>query len=158
MNLSLTVYGTPQPQGSTKAFIPKGWTRPVITTDNKKLKPWRQQIAGAAMAEMAGGAVTEKAVELAVRFYFAKPKSTPKRITEKTTKPDIDKCLRGVLDALTGIVFRDDSQVVMVAMSKEFGTPERVEIDLLVAEAETSTSAKETLGQENLLFPEAESA
>ncbi len=38
--VKFTVYGRPVPQGSTRSFIPKGWTRAVITTDNKKLKPW----------------------------------------------------------------------------------------------------------------------
>lgn len=35
MRVSFTVLGTPQPQGSAKGFVPKGWTRAVITTDNK---------------------------------------------------------------------------------------------------------------------------
>ena len=47
--IQFTVYGHPEPQGSTRAFVPKGWTRPVITTASKKMKPWRQQITGTAI-------------------------------------------------------------------------------------------------------------
>ncbi len=40
--IEFTVYGVPIPQGSTKAFVPKGWTRPVVTHDSARTKPWRQ--------------------------------------------------------------------------------------------------------------------
>ena len=130
MNLSFTVLGRPEPQGSTKAFMPKGWTRPVLTSDNKKLKPWRQDVSGKALEAMHGKLTTEEAVEVRVRFYFAKPKSTPKRVVEKITKPDVDKLLRGILDSLTGIVFADDAQVTGVACEKLFGLPERAEIEV----------------------------
>ncbi len=128
--ISFTVFGTPQPQGSTRAFMPRGWKRPIITTDNRRLKPWRQEIAETAIAQMNGQPPLEKttAVSVAVTFYFAKPASTPKRVLDKTTKPDIDKLERALLDALTGICYVDDSQVAEVHKYKEFGTPERVEI------------------------------
>jgi Holliday junction resolvase RusA-like endonuclease len=130
MEISFTTLGVPTPQGSMKAFMPKGAKHPVVTTDNKKLKPWRQEVAGCAINAMAGIPPTDGAVELAVRFYFQKPKSTPKRVTEMITKPDVDKLIRGICDALKGIVYRDDSQVVFKAGSKEFGTPPRAEIEL----------------------------
>jgi len=126
--IEFTVFGVPQPQGSTKAFIPKGWKRAIITSDNKKIKPWRQEIAGVAIAKMAGLSVCESAVSVDATFYFDRPKSTPKRVTEKITKPDVDKLGRGLLDALSGIVFKDDSQVVRCKLSKEFGTPSRMEV------------------------------
>jgi len=130
--LTFTVFGHPEPQGSTKAFIPKGWNRAIITSDNKKTKPWRQEIAGAALSAMQSQGVTmlerEHPVHVRVEFYFAKPKSTKKSVIAKVTKPDGDKLERSVWDALTGIAFEDDSQVVEWSGGKYFGTPERVEI------------------------------
>jgi len=35
--LTFQVYGEAQPQGSAKAFIPKGWKRPILTSDNAQL-------------------------------------------------------------------------------------------------------------------------
>lgn len=131
--LRFTVFGTPVPQGSTRAFIPKGWKRPIITAANAKTKPWRQEIAGAALHAMENSAfkmIAEGAVSLAVAFYFDKPKSTPKRISAKTTKPDADKLLRGVLDSLTGIAFKDDAQITNCSVLKAFGSPARCEISL----------------------------
>jgi crossover junction endodeoxyribonuclease RusA len=122
--IEFKVYGIPQPQGSTKAFIPKGWTRPIITSDNKKNKPWRQDVSGAALVEMqkSGLALMEGVpIVINVTFVFDRPKSLKKGVTDKITKPDIDKLLRSVLDALTGIVFKDDSQVVLAMVEKVFG-------------------------------------
>lgn len=128
--ISFTVHGTPQPQGSTRAFTPKGWKRPVLTSANKNLKPWRQDAAQMALEAMKGRPVTEDAVSVTADFYFAKPKSTPKRVAQKITKPDCDKLLRASLDAMTGIVYRDDSQVVQLVGRKRFGLPERAEISV----------------------------
>lgn len=131
--LRFTVFGTPVPQGSTRAFIPKGWKRPIITAANAKTKPWRQEISGAALHAMERSGfqlIAEGAVILYVSFYFDKPKSTAKRITSKTTKPDLDKLLRSVNDSLTGIAFKDDAQIISCMILKAFGSPARCEISL----------------------------
>ena len=110
-----------------RAFIPKGWSRAVITSANKKMKPWRQEVAGAALAAMEKGSYScagrNVPFRLVVTFRFQKPKSTKKSVTEKVTKPDLDKNLRASFDALTGIVWTDDSQVVEILARKQFGTP-----------------------------------
>ena len=130
--LSFIVYGIPQPQGSTRAFIPKGWTRPIITAANSKTKPWRQEVAGAALAEIRSKSATfpvrEGPVFARVEFFFERPKSV--KGEHKTTKPDLDKLIRSVFDALTGIVFRDDSQVMTCEATKRFGSPARAEITI----------------------------
>jgi Holliday junction resolvase RusA-like endonuclease len=109
------------------AFIPKGWKRAVLTSANKRMKPWRQEIAGAALKAMEQKSLTcagkSAAFQLCATFHFQKPKSAKKSVTEKITKPDLDKLLRSVLDALTGIIWVDDSQVVMISARKDFGQP-----------------------------------
>jgi Holliday junction resolvase RusA-like endonuclease len=133
-DLKFTVIGHPEPQGSTKAFVPKGWTRAIVTSANKKNKPWRQEVAGVAKVEMqrAGIAMLESVhpVRVHAEFYFARPKSTKKSVIAKVTRPDVDKTLRSILDALTGIVFEDDAQVIDIHGLKLFGTPERVELTI----------------------------
>lgn len=134
--ISFTVYGTPIPQGSTRAFIPKGWSRPIVTSDNKKLKPWRQEMSKAALVAVheAGASIIPRTapVQVVANFFFAKPKSAKKATTDKTTKPDIDKLTRSLLDSLTGIVIEDDSQVVLTCITKGFGLPERTEVKVSV--------------------------
>jgi crossover junction endodeoxyribonuclease RusA len=130
--LTFTVHGDPVPQGSMKAFIPKGWNRAVLTSSNKKMKPWRQEVAGTALAAMesAGFECSGKGVpfKLSLVFRFKRPKSVRKAILYKTTKPDTDKLIRSCLDALTGIVWHDDAQVVEINAQKEFGTQPGVKI------------------------------
>jgi crossover junction endodeoxyribonuclease RusA len=150
--ISFVVHGRPQPQGSTKAFIPKGWKRAIITTDNKNLKPWRQDVASEAMAAMskAGAKLSEEAIHVEVAFFFLRPKSVNKSVIHKTTKPDIDKLERGILDGLTGICFRDDSQVVSCIASKGFcDSNERAEIEVRVVTAEPGNVQQRNRGVED---------
>lgn len=128
--LNIFVHGTPQPQGSAKAFHRPGMKHAVITSDNTKLKPWRQDVSLIAARSMNGRPMVEGAVRVSIAFQFVKPISTPKRVTQKVTKPDIDKLSRGVLDALTGIAFRDDSQVVMLFARKEFSDTQGAQIQV----------------------------
>lgn len=127
--VTFTVIGKPQPQGSTRAFMPKGARFPVVTSANKNLKPWRQDVSDNAMLAMrkANVKLMEGPVSIQCDFFFAKPKSSKKKIF-KITKPDLDKAVRGIFDSLSSVVFRDDSQVVMLFATKEFGLPERVEV------------------------------
>ena len=123
--LSFTVYGEAQPQGSAKAFVPKGWSRPIITSDNRDLKSWRQLVAEAANRALAALPAGDRdylleGVRLTIAFYLPRPKSLPKRCTAHTKKPDVDKLVRSVADALTSIVFRDDSQVCELVTAKHY--------------------------------------
>ncbi len=107
------VPGKPQAQGS------KTKTRFVLREDNKEVGPWRERIALAAHAAMNGDGLLEGAVALDLRFTLYRPASAPKRRTPPATKkPDLDKLQRAVFDALTGVCFRDDSQVVFCVAGK----------------------------------------
>lgn len=131
MHLHFTVQGKPQPQGSVRAFMPKGWTRPILTSDNKTLKPWRQDVSAHAREAMEGSLPSESAIGVKINFFFLRPKSTKKSVVHKLTKPDVDKCARSILDSLTGICFMDDSQVVVLAAAKAFcEADERAEIEV----------------------------
>ena len=55
-----------------------------------------------------------------VKFYVPRPKSLPKKICYATKKPDVDKLLRNILDALKGIIWTDDAQVVSVRADKHY--------------------------------------
>ena len=133
MKITFTVYGKPEPQGSTRAFMPKGWKRSIITTDNAKLKPWRQELVHTAIAAVQSSSLPFPkgvAVHLVLRFYLDKPASVPKRRLYPTVKPDASKLLRAVEDSLTGTVWHDDAQVVSTHVEKHYGAPQRVEIEV----------------------------
>lgn len=127
MTLHFTAYGIPQPKGSTKAFLPKGWTRPIVTSDNKKNKGWQQIVA-----EAAGHAIhqsspafrlIETSASLMVMFYLARPKAIKNKDVPHTKKPDLDKLIRSVKDALSRVVWQDDSIVVDIKAGKCYAKP-----------------------------------
>lgn len=123
--LSFVVHGTPIPQGSMKGFAFRRKTGKLgvaMTSDNPKTRPWKDSVKAAAI-EAWDDRPTDDAVSLTIEFAFMPPASN--RHPHKTTKPDIDKLARAVMDALTGVVYRDDSQVVAVSARKvfTFGSP-----------------------------------
>jgi Holliday junction resolvase RusA-like endonuclease len=118
--ITFTVAGTPVTQGSTRAFV-RG-TRAIVTHDKREpLMNWRASIAQAAqLAANSAKAPPGTPVSVSVLFRLQRPKSAPKRVTEVTTKPDVDKLARAALDALTGVLWADDSQVVSLHAQKEY--------------------------------------
>lgn len=123
--IQLTIYGTPIPQGSLRAFKHAKTGAVITTSDNVKTKPWKQQVSLMAISEMRGEMI-EGPVTLRLSFFLPKPKSVKR--AHPTVKPDIDKLARAVLDALTGIVYRDDAQVTSVLAQKFYGDVAKCEI------------------------------
>lgn len=122
------VQSNPVPQGSTRAFIVKN--RPIITSTSKKLGDWRHLVASAAQNRVDD--LIEGPVAITLHFRLPRPKSAPKKKrTYADKRPDLDKLIRAVLDAITGVIVRDDSQIVAITAIKDYGSPPgvRVEID-----------------------------
>jgi Holliday junction resolvase RusA-like endonuclease len=124
----LHVHGTPSPQGSKTAYIRHG--RAIVTEGGSQAgrashAAWRQAVATAARdwQQANDQKLLDEPVRLSVVFYLLKPRSVPKYKQHPTTKPDLDKLIRAVLDSLTGILLRDDSLVVMIAAEKTYGDP-----------------------------------
>jgi Holliday junction resolvase RusA-like endonuclease len=121
------VPGEPIAQGSMKAFVIQG--RAVITHNNgAKLKKWRKAIGKA--ASVAGVQKVAGPVFLDLTFYFPYRKGDhgtgknaaklkPSASVIHSTKPDLDKLVRAVLDGLDGVAYGDDSQVCCINARKK---------------------------------------
>lgn len=120
--LAFEVLGVPIPKGSTRAFMRPGMRFPIVTADNPKTKPWQEAVVHAAVdAYPRQTEPLQGPVALTLRFYLPKPKSAPQRLVDHLKKPDLDKLTRCVKDGLTRAgVYRDDSQVVAMVVSKHF--------------------------------------
>lgn len=137
-----TVQGESVSQGSLTA-VPtnRNWrtvpgVRWVVKDAKPALKPWRKKVADAALEAWDGQPMLEGPVRVRARFMFERPAShygtgrnagVLKRVINWVTshqKGDIDKHLRSVLDALTGVVFKDDCQVAEVAAWKVYAATE----------------------------------
>jgi len=141
--VKFTVWATPQPQGSMKGFVLPGKNgaraRAILTSDNSKLKPYRGDLTREAMDALRAKGIQEPMaakhvpVRLEMKFYLAKPDSCPKKRMFPVVKPDLSKLIRASEDALTGILYADDAQVVSYGdTGKFYGSPERVEVTLTV--------------------------
>ena len=85
----------------------------------------------------------EVPVRLGLRIYRSIPKSWSKKKRERAdagairpvTKPDISNILKGVEDALNGLWYHDDSQIVEYGeMGKWYSARPRIEITMELIE------------------------
>lgn len=111
-------------KGSANSFIDPRTGRKVWKASNAKLHTWTKDCKKAAMAAKVPLIYKPHGVAMSVVVEFVKPKSAKQ--TVPSVKPDADKLLRAIFDALTGIAYADDSQVVSVALAKQYGPSERV--------------------------------
>lgn len=121
--ISFRVYGIPQTKGSTKAFMRKGMKFPVVTNDNTKNKGWSATVSGEAQRARRRSMMDKPftgAVLLDLTFHLPRPKTLPKRVKRPTKRPDADKMVRSVMDALTGVFYKDDAQVAILHAEKQY--------------------------------------
>lgn len=130
--VTFEVIGEPVPQGSVSSRILPGTQRSVTYYKNaKNIHEYRGQLAAAAVA--AGAERVEAgAIEVQILFVFSRitahfgtgrnagivKDSAPYYVTK--ANHDIDKLTRCVLDALTGVCYRDDGQVAVLHCTKRY--------------------------------------
>lgn len=117
--IAFSVSGDPVPQGSMRA-----WKHPttgaVVMTHSRKasLDKWRDAIRHE--AQTLNQPCSAGPVELHTTFVFSRPKSLKRSVTRHTKRPDFDKLVRAVSDALTGVLWVDDSQIDHAVISKRY--------------------------------------
>jgi crossover junction endodeoxyribonuclease RusA len=112
--LSFRVNGLPAPQGS-KRHVGNGR----MIEASKKVGPWRAAVFEAVASLDFEPFANECSIEIV--FYLEKPK-TVKRILP-TVPPDLDKLIRGLLDALTlAHVWLDDALAVDITAVKIYAS------------------------------------
>lgn len=118
--LDLFVPGTPAPQGSKRHV---GGGR--MIESSAAVGDWRSVVAWSA-ANAYTGAPLDGAAVLVVEFVMPRPKSLPKRkpTPPHTKRPDVDKLLRAIGDALTGVIYADDSLLTGKHASKRYAEPD----------------------------------
>ena len=128
------VSGTPIPKGSTKAFYIKKLNRVITTNANKETTGWESRVAYSAqkIQEEKDFYTTDKHVgyEIAITFSFNRPTSLPKKYNLKTTRPDLDKLARAILDAVTRVLIPDDAQVIGISCRKILSPTEGADITI----------------------------
>lgn len=100
----------------------KGFTYTPAKT--KKFESTIKQLAKKAIL----GDPIKGALSVSVLFYMQKPKTTKNLLP--VVRPDLDNLLKGLLDALNGIFFEDDSQICFLNAKKIYGSVGKIEISI----------------------------
>ena len=116
--VTFTVLGPAALKGSTVSFIRRG--RVVTKPDCRALWPWTQACGWAARQAKVPLAPKGTGVTVEVVYELPRPTRTVGR-THPCVRPDVDKLARALLDALTGIAYEDDGQVVALHVLKIYG-------------------------------------
>lgn len=114
--LRFTVPGDPKP------LMRHRTTRTGLSYDpagNREAKAVVRVVAHQAM-QAAGLALLDEPLGIEVVCHLWRPKSAPRRRVYPTTKPDGDNLLKLVLDALNGVVWRDDACVCDMRVVKRY--------------------------------------
>ena len=114
MSLHLRIYGQDP--------VAKG--RPRMTKTGHAFTPAKTRTAESlirvsAEAMMQNNLMILGPVNMKVRLVFGKPKSN--KTSSHTQRPDADNCAKLITDALNGVAYKDDSQIVSLTISKEWG-------------------------------------
>lgn len=132
--ISFTVYGEPVAQGRPRASTFGGFVRMYDPKKSSDFKDYVRLVA----SQYAPGKLLEGPLVLQLRIYKPIPKSFSKKKTVQaeagqlrpTNKPDVDNYVKGIKDALKGVIWKDDSQVVDLVAGKYYGERPRVEITI----------------------------
>lgn len=129
MRVEIKVYGRPAPGGSKSGFVNKRTGKVNMAPASKYTKPWMINVAAVAKLQYWDRPMTGP-VSLMITFKLLRPKShwtktgdlssAGRKRPHPTVKPDLTKLLRSTEDALTGIIWKDDAQVVRQSMAKRY--------------------------------------
>ena len=120
----INIYVAGQPVGKARPRVTKSGR---VYTPTKTMKA-EVSIQDAAREAMQGQQPLDGPVYVSAAFNMEIPASWTKTKRQQAGigsvmpagKPDIDNLAKTILDALNGIVYRDDSQVVQLAISKRY--------------------------------------
>jgi Holliday junction resolvase RusA-like endonuclease len=131
MHIDLLVEGVPVPQGS---FRHVGNGR--IIAANPKLNTWRDTIA-TQIAQQTHHRLIEAPIRLQLVFTLPRPKSVSiGRRARPTTKPDLDKLVRAVMDAISleryCQIIKDDSLVTDLHAAKRYADHTKPGVSIMI--------------------------
>lgn len=136
--ITFFVHGLPKTAGSKRAFYKPGMRFPVIVDDCAKSKDWKHDVKMSALEHRPATLLTGP---LRVELTFTLPRAKghfgsgknaavlkPSAPMHHIIKPDVLKMARAVEDALTGIIYADDSQICDERLLKWYGEQPGVEV------------------------------
>lgn len=136
ITLVFSVEGEPKGKGRPRFSKVGGFVK---TYTDQKTRDYESLISQAARTAMGETPPMEGPISVSMYFRLPIPKSTPKKrvasllggLVRPTKKPDLDNMNKAILDAMNGIVYKDDSQVVTIHSKKVYSTHAGVDICIM---------------------------
>jgi len=133
MNKVITLLGTPITKLRPRFSRHKGKVRTYDCQSEEK-----NTISWLLKSKMNGEAPLSGPLSLELIFFMPIPKSVSRKKREKmisgeikhTGKPDCDNLIKGPMDCMNTIVYKDDSQVYEIHAQKRYGENPRTEITI----------------------------
>jgi Holliday junction resolvase RusA-like endonuclease len=138
-----TVAGAPVPKGRPRASATPAGIR---MHTPKKTATYERKVKGTAIVAMAGSKPFARPISLNVAIVVPIPASWSKKrqtlakigVICATKKPDADNVLKAIKDAMNGVVYLDDAQVVAITMSKQYGVEPRADVEVCEMDRESA--------------------
>lgn len=100
----------------------------MVTFTPKKTHDFERDVARAYTLQSKEYFEKGQAIKVAILFGLPIPKTATKKRREEMEKgtidhikrPDVDNLVKAVLDALNGVAYEDDAQIVLVAAAKRY--------------------------------------
>ena len=138
--ITFFVAGIPKPAGSKRGFYIAKIKRVVIVDANPNSKDWKTDVKHEAQRNYSD-ALLECPIYLKLTFFQLRPKSHYRSGKNShllkdsapiypASKPDVLKLARGVEDAITGVIWKDDAQIVDEFLKKRYGEQPGCEIEI----------------------------
>lgn len=132
--IKFTVWGEPVAQGRPRASTVNGYVR---MYDPKKSREFKQYVRLVASQHRPQELLTGP-LRLKVKVFrptlksFSKKKKVAAERGEirPTTKPDVDNYIKSIFDGLNKVIWKDDSQVVDLQVSKFYSESPRIEVEI----------------------------
>ncbi len=140
--INFFVPGIARTSGSKRSFINPNTGKPIITAANPKQKDWQASVGLFAKNKFGEEVPWDGPLIATMEFIRLRPKGhygTGRNdgvlkdwaISKRPTgKPDVLKLGRAVEDAMNGVIYIDDSQIVEEHLSKVYGDTPGVDITI----------------------------
>ena len=128
--ITIHIPGTPVPKGRARGVMTKHG--PVFYTP-AKTRSWERMAAQVAKIAMRGQKPLTGPLEASIEAIFPYPATwgKNKRLLSYPSKIDLDNIFKAASDAMNGIVYIDDAQIVRLTVSKAYGNEPGVIITIV---------------------------
>ena len=136
MRVEFTIQG--EPQGKARARTVRNRYTGTITSYTPERTVLYEKMIAIAYKQKTAAEFGTRPVVISIYAYYGIPKSwsnkkkadADRELIFPTKKPDVDNIAKAVCDALNGVAYKDDSQIVRLFVHKFYSHIPRVEVEI----------------------------